>query len=229
MVVVNDHHRVLVAWSQIRLKLSAAPRLITLDYHTDTSSPFRNYLKSNLNVIQDDLIKKINFKDLRSIEEAIELLSHDEHIVTAIKSDIISAAFIIAHNAIDTDLETFKNHKIMCCGLDSKSQNKVSRNICDRVLETDFLKSKIESFDFMLQNLGHENLLGSSYILDIDLDYLNTFKSICPSDSSFFKKLVQNAKLITVATEEAHVKMCAWDKDLDSKFLLSSLREIILN
>lgn len=162
----------LSAWAQYRSKLNVAPNLLTLDHHTDTSKPFRNYLKLNPNESEANLLAKIDYKNSSSIVGAIEKLSNDEHVVTAIKSDIISSAFVIAHNARDTDLDVYSEHKIECRSVGTKQS--------DLVLESDFLEEKISSFD----NFS----IDRPFIFDIDLDYFNTSKSVLPNDSTYFKK-----------------------------------------
>ncbi len=68
----------------------------------------------------------------------------------------------------------------------------------------------------------------NSFILDIDLDYFNSFKSIDPDNVSTFKKIAQQAGLVTIATEPGYVKSCAIDEGLNSEYLLEKLLEHLL-
>lgn len=221
--IVDSHHKVLTAWANYRKGLSKAPRLITLDHHTDTSPPFRKFIKENFDKksferVQTQYIESIDFSKPETVALAVKRLNNDEHIVTAIKSDVLSSSFVIAHNAANTDLETYKAHKIAC------------RNILDHntVLESEVLNKCIESFDEILKESSEASILQTPYILDIDLDYFNTFKSVSPDNDNTFKNLIANAGLITIATEPEYVRGCALDKDLSSDFLLKSLTKKFL-
>jgi len=225
MQIVEAHHKVLTAWAEYRAQLACAPKLITLDHHTDTSPAFRSYLRAqdgagqDLEALRRGLLGRMDFTNPRTIEEALHKLGNDEHIIAALKTDIISSAYVIAHKAMDTDLATFREHKIMCRG--------VSVQQSDQVLESDFLSAMKDGFNEQLE-LAHESqLLDGPYILDIDLDYLNSYQSVRPKDATTLKAWVRGAGLVTIATEPEYVRHCSIDKDLTSKYLLSSLLELI--
>lgn len=231
-MIVDRHHKVLRAWANYRRTLSAPPRLLTLDHHTDTSEPFRNRIDQILEKndparehLKSQWIAAIDYNYEASVDEAIEKLNNDEHILTALRAGIISSALVIAHNAMDTDMSIYQKHKIICRSVsrDPKSK-KVSRAESDQVLESSFLTPLLESFDELLLEAGEEPLESKPFILDIDLDYLNTFASVCPKDPSTMKRLAQRAGLITIATEPDYVKHCALDSDLTSHELLFSLK-----
>lgn len=228
MVIVEHHHQVLESWAAYRKTLPKAPRLLTLDHHTDTSPPFRHYLNKNLPAdlheeMRQALLAEIDFKDKHSLTAATEKLSHDEHILTAIKTDIVSSAFVVAQNARDTDLTVYKQHRICCYSVGrNPSQLRATIDECDNVLESSFLSSALTFFQQMCAQV-EENFLEGEYILDIDLDYFNTKKSINPTESGVFRKLIQGAGLITVATEKNHVSICAREPGLTSEDLLESL------
>jgi hypothetical protein len=224
MFIVDSHHKVLSAWAHYRATLVKAPRLLTLDHHTDTSEAFRNHTADAAE--RASLISQIDFNQPASVEEAISRLSHDEHIVAAIKSDIISSAFVIAHKARDTDIEIYREHKIVCCSVNAAS-SRVLRSDCDRVLESEFLNERIVYFNAILDEAKEVHLLKESYILDIDLDFLNTLKAAIPEDISTLQRLARGAGLITIATEADHVKHCALDLDLTSEILLGNLLKIL--
>lgn len=235
--VVESHHQVLPAWASYRCQLSQSPRLITLDHHTDTSRPFRNYLKrlygsdsENTELLRKEWLNKIKFLDADSVMEAMQKISNDEHVVTAIQTDIISSALVVAHNARDTDLETYREHKIICRAVDRRSSvGKMAREDYDQVLETKFLEEVLSSFDQLLKMAGELSLESAPYILDIDLDYFNTFNSVNPKDAGAFQKLIAGAGLVTIATEPEYVKSCALDLNLSSEGLLSTLTSRFLD
>jgi hypothetical protein len=47
--VTESHHHVLHAWAELRCSLDKAPRLFTLDYHTDTRPTFVGFGTANEN------------------------------------------------------------------------------------------------------------------------------------------------------------------------------------
>jgi UPF0489 domain len=232
-VVVRAHHHALLAWSQYRAGLSFAPRLITLDHHTDTSRPFRNRLRADHAADDHDRLRaawlgEIDFRKPDTVVAAIDRLGNDEHIVTAIAADIISSAFVVAHNARDTDLQTYREHKIMCRAINANTQSyDVSREDCDKVIASRFLDEMLTSFSHALADTGEPALQGGPYILDIDLDYFNTFASVATDDAAVLRKLASGAGLITIATEPEHVKACSLDPDLTSEFLQKRLMALL--
>lgn len=235
IIIVDSHHKVLQAWADYRSQLNKSPRLFTLDHHTDTSKPFRNFIKNlygnafaNEEQIRNQLIEDIDFLDSVSVHTAIQKLSNDEHIVTAIRSDIISSALVVAQNAMNTNLATYQEHKIVCRSVGGNSNLKtLERFDYDKVIESDFLNEVIQSFNVFFQAINEPILFDGPYVLDIDLDYFNTLNSIRPKDVSKLKELARGAGLITIATEPDYVKKCAVDKSLTSEFLLDELNKIL--
>lgn len=234
MVVVESHHHVLKHWAEYRAQLDRAPRLFTLDHHTDTSAPFRTFLKMNdtqtTSALRKQWLAEMDFRKGETVEAVQLKLDHDEHIVAAIQTGVISSAFVIAQNARDTDLPTYREHKIMCAGVDRKSPSTgIVKSDCDVVLEDDFLNARISSFNSLLAVANESSLFEEPYILDIDLDYLNTLNSVLPQKASTLKKIAKNAGLITIAKESRHVRLCAFDENVTSEYLLPRLLELISN
>jgi UPF0489 domain len=235
MHFVKDHHQVLPIWADYRRQLTTPPRLLTLDHHTDTSLPFRTFLKNqfpNDIQLQNDqrqkLLKKIDFLHPETLNTAVAQLSHDEHVLTALQTDIISSACVIAHNARDTDLKTFQEHKVICFSVERNPFGKgLLPREYDQILESPFLESALEHFDTVLGQNNESKLLSSPYILDIDLDYFNTHKSALPEDKSVFLKILKGAGLVTIATEPDYVKKCAVDSDLTADKILAALQSWI--
>lgn len=233
--VVDTHQKALKYWAEYRQSLEIPPRLLTLDHHTDTSAPFRKYLKNILGVNHSDtetqrqtLLSKISYRDLDSVVSATRILNNDEHIITAIKTNIISSAIVIAHNARDTDLDVYKEHHIICRSVDHKqSYSKIERLIYDQVIESIFLNKILISANSLLTDNKETHLELSPFILDIDLDYFNTVNSIKPSDISTLKRLVNLAGIITIATEDEYVKNLAQDPELNSEMILKNLTKLL--
>jgi len=67
----------------------------------------------------------------------------------------------------------------------------------------------------------------NNFILDIDLDYFNTFNSINPAERTIFYNLIYNAKAITIAKESYFVNELKLDETLSVDFLLERLFEHI--
>lgn len=112
--IFKSHHYALLPWSIIRSKMEVAPLLVSFDYHTDTHSPFLDYASrkifgeycantseekvSERDELVKSLIKSISYQNQDTIIKAITCLKNDEHILTAIESDIISTAFIVSYS-----------------------------------------------------------------------------------------------------------------------------------
>ncbi|NHZ86682.1 MAG: hypothetical protein GWP19_12520 [Planctomycetia bacterium] len=69
--------------------------------------------------------------------------------------------------------------------------------------------------------------LKDKYILDIDLDYFHTKRSIVPSNPKTFYQLIQGAEIITIAKESSWINEWAkterYDKELTVDYLLNEL------
>ena len=194
--------------------MDRAPRLLTLDHHTDTSAPFRTWLRRNPGD-RETLLAAIDVADEASVQRAIDKLDKDEHIVTALAVDVVSSAFVLAQNAMNTDASVFAEHAIAC--------REIADHEWDHVLDASVLDRALAAFDA----IAGASVTEGPYILDIDLDVFKTFASVAPSDPSTFLRLVANAELITVATEPEFVARLAVDEGLTSAFLLRELRGLV--
>lgn len=239
VIVVEHHHEVLPHWAACRRTQPAAPRLLTLDHHTDTSRPFRRHLRRQARAgghrlsdamerqLSQDLVAQLDPMDPRTIEAAMETLGNDEHVVAAIGADIIRSAFVIAHNAANTAQETYLEHKIICRGVDELRRGGRVWPQPDNVLETEFLAGRLQDFDDILQALDEPLLRDAPFILDIDLDYFNTLRSVRPDAAGLIRALAQEAVLVTVATEPEFVAHCAVEPGVTWTRLLADLRTLL--
>lgn len=238
MIVVEHHHEVLPAWAELRARLPEAPRLLSLDHHTDTVLPFRRHVRviaaaEGQQLCEDEeaarsaqLVGEI--RDVASATRALETLANDEHVRAALGADILSAAFVIAHKAMDTDLEVFAAHRIACRAVDETID--ASGRAClvyDNVLEDDFLRPRLAAFDRMLEAAGEPPLRARPFVLDVDLDVFNTWAAVRPRSAELFATLAREAALITVATEPSFVRHCARDHGLTAGALLAELTPLL--
>lgn len=94
----------------------------------------------------------------------------------------------------------------------------------DVVLEDCFLEEKMDTLVRMCPDIfDKDGQIKYKYILDIDLDYFHTMKSINPKSVEIFSRLVKGATAITIAKESACVGLVKTDKRVTSKVLLKEL------
>jgi hypothetical protein len=239
VIVVEHHHEVLPHWAACRRAQPSAPRLLTLDHHTDTSRPFRRHLRRQARAqgcrrddatelqLSRQLVAQLDYRDPRTIDAAMETLGNDEHVVAAIGADIIRSAFVIAHNAADTAQDIYLEHKIICRGVDECRRGGRVWPRPDNVLETDFLARRLQAFDAILAALDEPLLRDAPFILDIDLDYFNTLRSVRPQAPELIRALAREAVLVTVATEPEFVTHCAVEPGVTWTRLLTDLRTVL--
>lgn len=97
----------------------------------------------------------------------------------------------------------------------------------DMALEDEFLQDKFKVFSEMSPKQIDLNGFKDDYILDIDLDYFHTIKSIDPKESTLIKKIINNAEIITIAQEPICVDLVKLDKEVNSKYLEEHLLNFI--
>jgi hypothetical protein len=157
----------------------------------------------------------------------METLGNDEHVVAAIGADIIRSAFVIAHNAADTDRDIYLEHKIICRAVDEYHHAGRTRPQPNNVLETDFLTKRLQDFDELVRQLDEPGLRDGPFILDIDLDYFNTLRAVRPDAPEMIRTLAKEAALLTVATEPSYVTHCAVEPGVTWTKLLDELRVLL--
>lgn len=95
---------------------------------------------------------------------------------------------------------------------------------CDCALETTCLGEKLAIADEMGMALGIERLVDAPYVLDVDLDYFHTWRSLHPHDPSVFYDLIRGAQAVTIATEPGCVaELWLDDQPLDDRRMLNLL------
>lgn len=98
----------------------------------------------------------------------------------------------------------------------------------DRAIEDAHISIKLGELRQMSHTSGLPWIESNSYILDIDLDYFNTWKSINPDACSNFYQLIRNSSGITIARESDCVDMLKIEgEQITSDMLLSRMRQHI--
>lgn len=255
--IFEDHATALSAWAKERRQTSIAPNLITLDCHTDTHTAFTGHiyyqeggvtLPQNIDELSCQICSGINYENEQNIEDAVSKLRHDEHIDCAVKTGIISSAFVISYfghrgtlSIEETDHQNqyksiYENGKFTFTspepfnktleelnyavpddkifiipadlGYDPSpdaTEEEQHRRHCDLAVEKSYLDVKLKIANKMAASLGVTDLLSEDFILDIDLDYFRTARSINPQDTSTFYKLIRRSAAITIALEPKFV------------------------
>lgn len=223
--ICEKHHHVLKFWySQRRENLY----LLTFDHHTDLHRAYQGELDKLKYKIktQDDwdfeqkklleILVKGDFND-------INLLHHDEHIDAAVLLEIFKKILVYSY-----DSYCKKPNRVYCISDKEYENQKVINNYnypdSNAVIESEILINNFKKFE--LCNLAVDVWI-DNFILDIDLDYFKTKKSINPENVDFFKYLISKCKGITIATEPTFVNSLKEDEDLDSEYLLENLLNLI--
>ena len=117
VVSFESHHYALLPWSEWRQDLDAAPRLLSIDYHTDKHEPFLRWTfkewthqtgdrvgmpsDNELAALRSKRLSMVSPGDRASVAAAVLDLCHDEHIKTALQTDVLDVAFLISHEDQD--------------------------------------------------------------------------------------------------------------------------------
>lgn len=222
--VVQEHHHILEAWEEISLTNQC--NVITFDCHTDTRKAFTrtayfdiggtaacsNIDEKKYKAQIDDYIQKYMSGTI-SCKYCIEKLKNDEFIDFAARTNIINLAFVVSYhnggnssvndNVFYGERDSYKNQKIIEFqdyqdyipdGLSYFEKRSLAFDNCVIKGGEEYIESFIPSF--------FEN-----YILDIDLDYINTLE-VFNKNISAFKNLIKDAKFITIAREPFFVREC---------------------
>jgi hypothetical protein len=97
----------------------------------------------------------------------------------------------------------------------------------ENAIESAMLKRLIETANNMARFAGIEDITKIPYVLDIDLDYFKSIKSLSPDDASVFHGLIRNAVAITIATEPDYVHDLRLDDELTSEYALEQVYQHI--
>lgn len=207
--VVEEHHQILPFWAA-----SPAETVISLDFHTDTLPAF-------LRFIQHGGVPPGFSADLATVAENLQYLRHDEHFDYALKSGIVNSITLISHfNFTASVPDGLTIHvpdevqNLRECDVNLLAEEFFHR--ADKMAESDFLSNKLAA------------LPEKPYILDIDLDYFVTRRSLHPENPDFFVALLRHAEFITFSMEREWVKILSRPEDhLTSECILGELLRLL--
>lgn len=282
--IFEDHATALIPWAECRQQLDRAPKLFTLDFHTDVMAAFNAYeclqefgeFGAPSGETADQLCAAIDYRDDGSVERAVEKLRNDEQIDAAIKAGIIDYAFVVSYDGRGLRASNAKPQKRFRIDAGEKQPNDMitltlteiedppneasnnttpeipddkmvvidweegfeypsiqitdddTRRHSNLAIESEYLNAKLKVADEICRAIGQPDFINGKYILDIDLDYFRTEKSIAPENTQTFYELIRNAEIITVALEPKFVALERLSGEkITSNFLLSCLLEHI--
>lgn len=237
--IVENHHEVIIPWSEYASNNETAPVLLTFDHHIDTRSAFYRHSRKVTDLewrpVRDQLIADVDINESSTILSSLERLCNDEHIDFALQTGMISDAvvFSLMNAGICTD---YSNNKIYyidpCCTSKCKKSShddECQINVYDKVIEGEELLFKLNKVNKFIPGFFISNIINKKFILDIDLDCFHTKKAINAVDLSVFNYLINNAEIITIATEGYYVELEKKDHDINEHYLLEKLLAHIEN
>jgi hypothetical protein len=226
--VVDAHHEVLAAWSDVRARLGFPPHLVSFDSRTDSHRAFIRHLGLSWDSPEsvqsgEPLVRKVRFDDPTSISHAIGKLAHDEHIDCAHRAGIVDRVFIFLGAGPDgvhlPETRVFFDHCLPTC-TKMPHDDECFRLLADNVLEPVLLLPRIEVVN---ADLGAP-LEDVAYIMDIDLDVFRTRRAATTDDPSLFRRLLHHATAITIAREPG----CVEDLRLEGEDITSDELEALM-
>ena len=106
----------------------------------------------------------------------------------------------------------------------SPHDDRCVRKHYNQVLESVYLEDQLQRTADMTRSIGNGPAEQEPYILDIDLDYFHTEKSVWPKDPTTFERLIRNAQAITIARESSCVNGLKLPREkIDADSLLSAV------
>lgn len=183
-VTVMLHHHVLEMWAELRRSLPEPPRVISLDFHTDTLSANRRNIAISPGAWQNP----------GDLQQALLQLHHDEHFDWALRTGLISRADIIAISPQNGEY-----------GHPAMEVHPLSPELTpDTVLQT---PEAIRHLADTALELLPEIPVTEPYILDVDCDFFLTAQACRIRPGSRFAEWVRHAALITLSREDDWVKL----------------------
>lgn len=231
--IVENHHEVIIPWSEYASSNETAPVLLTFDHHIDTRSAFYRHSRKvaglKWRLVRDQLIANVDINESSIIASSLDKLYNDEHIDFALQTGMISDAVVFSLLSVGI-CRDYANSKIYYIDPCHTSQYKKSSHddecqidVYDKVIEGEELLFKLNQINNFIPGFFVSNRINKKFILDIDLDCFHTKKAINAVDMSVFNYLVNSAEIVTVATEGYYVELEKKDNDINENYLLGKL------
>lgn len=231
--IVENHHEVIIPWSEYASNNEIAPVLLTFDHHMDTRSAFiRHSFKvagQDWKSVREQLIENADINEPSTITASLDKLCNDEHIDFALQTGMLSEAVVFSLLSVGI-CRDYGNSKIYfidpCCTSKCKKSSHdddCQIEVYDKVIEGEELLFKLNQINNFIPGFFISNRINKKYILDIDLDCFHTKKAINAVDISVFNYLVNNAEIVTIATEGYYVELEKRDNDINEHYLLEQL------
>ncbi len=215
---VAEHHHALREWARHRRTVDVPPTLLTFDHHTDTLPAFGRAARSEEE--RREWIAAFDYHSDASVDAALALLRHDEHIDLALRAGVVSRAVIIAH----ADHSGCANPAIQVCADASWPEMQLLLNdpslfrpLADSFLTSSFLESRLKEAEYEPE---------PGFIFDLDCDAILTEKALHPPDSNCLKELLKSAGLITISHEEDWLKLLKLDSQLTCNKIVDAIRHL---
>jgi len=223
-----------------------ARSLIDETYRTDDFA-------SKVAALMKQRLAEFDRRDGDTIQKAVADLRNDEQIDAAIRLGIFSFAFSInqMRSTHSKEEETyFDDHEFnifaerpkppftysvppnhiftiredceIGCEKDTHDDD-CCRKHSDQSIESVMLDQLVSKANGMAASAKIEDIKSIPYVLDIDLDYFRTIKSLTPDDPSAFHDLIKRAVAITIATEPNYVHDLRLDRELTSEYALQQI------
>ena len=189
-VVVGLHHEVLRSWGGLRRELELPPKVLSLDFHTDTLSAMRRGVPAPAPGA---------WRDAGKIERAVASLRHDEHFDWAIRAGLVSEVVLLAISP-QPEPPPPGIRVFPVPGLapeDVLNRPEHVRAAVDGLLSDGLFPPEVRAA------FGD----GTPYILDLDCDFFPTARALEFAPDGFFAELVRHAALVTVAEESDWVRL----------------------
>lgn len=249
--IVESHQDVLRLWREYHINTDHRPYLITFDTHTDNKPAMNlNLEKGDISLLNNKWLQEIcaTIKNDEQIDTAIKLQLIKKAIIISFNgsSDIPNSIEMCNYSWRDAMIKelmgeepvpipnrpySYPNSDIYVIGYDcfigctrKPHTEECEKPKFDQAIETIFLESRFERINEMIPGFTDDrHIVTEKYILDIDLDYFHTIKSLNPDNPELFYNLIRNAETITIAKESNYIDT-TFD-ELDSELLLRRLIE----
>lgn len=97
-------------------------------------------------------------------------------------------------------------------------------DVSNQAIESVYLNEKINTIRAMSETSGLGGITNRPYILDIDLDYFRTARSVIPHDATTLYDLIRGATAITIAKETTCVENLRLEgESITSEYLLNAI------